>query len=164
LVEIIGSVAERVDICDLYAVGQLRAGDNACSSAPSIVAVCAYNSTVLIGNGNNIALQVLLEVVRHAVVNNAADGLLVVIDGDEDVLVSLGLLIIVPALTQDLGAVQNVIVLDTVHRLAGTNTVGIVGVGVAVKALQLTALLPGQGVAQIRGRIALPISVYCHFR
>ena len=54
--------------------------------------------------------------------------------------------------------------LDTCDRLAGTDTVGVVGVGVAVKALQLTTLLPGQLMAQIGGRIALPISVYCHFQ
>ena len=50
--------------------------------------------------------------------------------------------------------------LDTCDRLAGTNTVGVVGVGVAVKDLQLATLLPGQLMAQIRGRVALLVTVY----
>ena len=45
--------------------------------------------------------------------------------------------------------------LDTVHRLAGTDTVGVVGVGVVVKGLQLPALLPGQDVAKVRSGVAL---------
>ena len=47
--------------------------------------------------------------------------------------------------------------LDTCDRLAGTDTVGVVGVGVAVKLLQLATLLPGQGMTQIGGRITLGV-------
>ena len=50
--------------------------------------------------------------------------------------------------------------LDTCDRLAGTNTVGVVGVGVAVKALQLATLLPGQSMTQISKRITLLTPVY----
>ena len=50
--------------------------------------------------------------------------------------------------------------LDTCDRLAGTDTVGVVGVGVAVKLLQLTTLLPGQLMAQISKRITLLVTVY----
>ena len=49
---------------------------------------------------------------------------------------------------------------NSVNRLAGTDTVGVVGVGVAVKLLQLAALLPGQLMAQISKRIALLTPVY----
>jgi hypothetical protein len=54
-------------------------------------------------------------------------------------------------------------VLHTGNRLAGTDTVGVVGVGVAVKALQLATLLPGQSMAQVSERVALLMLVYPHF-
>jgi len=92
---------------------------------------------VLIGNANDIALQVLLEIIGYTVVDDAADGILIVIQRNQNIPISLCLLIIVPALTQDLGAIQDVIVLNSGNRLAGTDAVGIVGVGVAVKALDL---------------------------
>ena len=55
--------------------------------------------------------------------------------------------------------------LDTGDRLAGTNTVGVISVGDCGfvdlnELLQLTALLPGQGMAQIGGGIALLVTVY----
>ena len=124
-VEIITSVAERVDICNIYAIGQLCAGNNTDVGAPGIVAVCTDNRAVLIGNANDVALQVLLEVIGHIVVDDAADGILIIVDGDQCVTA--------PLLTQDLGAIQQVVMGDAVHRLTGTNTVGAVGNSFATK-------------------------------
>ena len=133
------------------------------ASTPGIVRILRNSLCVLIYDGDYIALQILQEVVGHTVIDNAADGILIVIQRNQNILISLRLLIIVPALTQNLSAIQNVIVLNSGNRLAGTDTVGIVGVGVTVKALQLAALLPGQGMTQIGGGIALGIGcVLCN--
>ena len=47
--------------------------------------------------------------------------------------------------------------LHAVDRLTGTNAVGVVGVGITVKGLELPPLFPSQGVTQIGGRIPLGI-------
>ena len=155
-VEIVTSVAERVNGGNAASRVVLHNGRH----TPSIIAISADDTTVLVGDCNDVSLQVLLEVVGLTVVDNTADRILVIIQRNQNILVSLCLLIIVPALTQDLGAIQDVIMLDTCDRLAGTDTVGIVSVGVAVKLLQLAALLPGQLMAQIGKRIALLVTVY----
>ena len=62
-----------MDICNVDAVGQLCAGDNTGIGALGIVAICAYNSTVLVGDCNDVSLQILLEVARFTVVDKAAD-------------------------------------------------------------------------------------------
>ena len=67
-----------------------------------------------------------------------------------------------PFFAENLGSVKSIGVLNSVNSLTCSNTVGIVSVGVAVKALQLAALLPGQGMTQIGGRITLLILVYPH--
>ena len=162
-VKIVPSIAERVDICNVDAVGRLCAGDNAGVGTPSIIAISADDATVLVGDCNDVSLQVLLEVVRFTVVDNTADRILVIIQRNQNILISLCLLIIVPALTQDLGAIQDVIMLDTCDRLTGTDTVGIVSVGVAVKALQLAAFFPSQGVTEVRNEVALLTPVYNYF-
>ena len=152
-VEIIASVAEGVNGGNAASRFVLHNGRH----TPSVIGVSADDTTVLVGDCNDVSLQILQEVVGHIVVDDTADRILVIIQRNQNILISLCLLIIVPALTQDLGAIQDVIMLDTCDRLAGTNTVGVVGVGVAVKALQLATLLPGQLMAQIRGRVALSI-------
>ena len=46
-----------------------------------------------------------------------------------------------PFLTQDLSTVQRVGMGHAIHRLARTNTVCIVGIGIAIKGLKLSALI-----------------------
>ena len=144
-IEVITSVAEGVNGGNVAAGGIGSDGTH----APGVVAVGGDGGAVQVGNGNDIALQVLQEVVRRTIVQDAADGIRVVIQRDQ--------LIGTPGLRQNLGAVQLVGMGDTVHRLAGADAVGVVGVGVVVKGLQLPALLPGQGVAKVRGRVALGV-------
>ena len=47
--------------------------------------------------------------------------------------------------------------LDTIYNLRGTNTICVVSIGIAIKALELSALLPSQRMTEIRGRVALGI-------
>ena len=97
----------------------------------------------------DIALQVLDEVIRSVIVKDTADAVLVVIERDEGV--------VAPSFTQNLGAVERVGVLDASHRLARPDTVGVVGIGIAVKAMKLSALFPRQRVSEVGGRVALYI-------
>ena len=158
-VEIVPSIAERVNGSNAASRVVLHNG----RYAPGIVGVSADDFTALIGDGDNIALQILLEIVGLAVVDDTADRVLIVIQRNQDILISLRSLVIVPGLTQDLGAIQDVIMLDTCDRLAGTDTVGVVGVGVAVKLLQLAAFFPSQGVTEVRNEVALLTPVYNYF-
>ena len=65
------------------------------------------------------------------VVDDTANAVLVVVEGNEGVFA--------PSLAEDLGAVEGIGVKNAVYRLAGTNTVGVVGVGVAVVRFELSA-------------------------
>ena len=157
-VEIVPSIAERVNGGNAASRFVLHNGRH----TPSIIAISADDATVLVGDCNDVSLQILLEIVGLAVVDNTADRVLIVIQRNQNILISLSNLIIVPGLTQDLGAIQEVIMLDTCDRLTGTDTVGVVGVGDCGfvdlnELLQLTALLPGQLMAQIFDGVALSI-------
>ena len=44
-----------------------------------------------------------------------------------------------------------------VHRLAGADAAGVVGVPDTVKALELSAFFPRQRMTEIRGRVALRV-------
>ena len=82
-------------------------------------------------------------------VENAADGILVVVKREQRV--------VAPSLTEDLGSVERVGVLHTANRLTRADAIRIVGIGVAVKGLQLSALFPGQRMTEIGGRVPLCI-------
>ena len=47
--------------------------------------------------------------------------------------------------------------LHAVYRLGSSDSIGVVGIGIIIKGLELPALFPGQGVAEIGGRIALRV-------
>jgi len=103
--------------------------------------------TVLVGDGNDIALEVFQEVIGRIIIQDAADAVLVVVQGDQNV--------IAPGFTEDFGAIQRVGMLETIDSLGSTDTVGIVGVCVVIKGFELTALLPCQVVLQVGGGVAL---------
>ena len=48
--------------------------------------------------------------------------------------------------------------LNAIHRLARSDAIRIVGVGIAIKTLKLSALFPSQRVSEVRGRVACIIS------
>ena len=65
--------------------------------APGIVDVLRHHIAAGVVNSHHIALQILQEVVRRAVVNDAARGILYIIQRDQ--------LIVTPCFTQDLSSV-----------------------------------------------------------
>ena len=109
----------------------------------------------LVNDGNYVALQVLEEVVGNVIVENTADRILVVIKRRQNVSVDLVNIIVIPTFTQDLRSVKGVFVLNSVYGFRGANTVRVVGISIAVKALKLSALLPGQSVTEVSERVAL---------
>ena len=114
VIEVITPITERVNGGNV-AVGDIL-GNGA--NAPSVVVIFGYNIAVLVGDGNDIALQVLVEVEGNTVVKNTANGVLVVIEGNNDVAI--------PLLAENLGAIKGIGVRDTIYSFACTNTVGIV--------------------------------------
>ena len=152
-IEVIASVAEGVQGCDIASsIGQ----DS--TRTPGIIAVPGHNSTGPIDNANHVALQVPHEEEGLIVEHNAADCILGIING--------GQYGGAESLPEDLAAVQDIAVRHTVDSFAGTDTVCVVGIGIAVKGLQLPTLFPDQGVTKVIGRIALGIvmllSLYPH--
>ena len=121
---IVATVTEGVNCRDIHTVGKLGVRYHTCASTPSIVGVLGDLFSVSVNNGDNITLQVFKEIIERAVVKNAADVFLVVVEGNEYV--------VTPSLAQDLGAVEGVSMFDTAHRLARADAVCVVGVGVAV--------------------------------
>ena len=100
-----------------------------------------------------IALQVLLEVEVLAVEADTADGILVVVQRNDSIIY----LILCPSFPQNLGAIQHIVMPYTVDGLTGANAVGVVGIGITVKGLELAALFPCQGMAKVRNRVALGV-------
>ena len=47
--------------------------------------------------------------------------------------------------------------LHAVYRLGSSDSIGVVGIGIIIKGLELPTLFPGQGVAEIGGRVALRV-------
>jgi len=116
---VIPSVAERIDPCNDTGL----IGDNG-TNTPSVVGISCYHVAVAVGDRNDVALQVLLEVVGKTAQIDAAYAVLVVVKGSEG--------IVIPNLAKDLRAVKGVFVLNTVYRLARADAVRIVGIAVAV--------------------------------
>ena len=135
---VVATVAEGVEGGDA-AIGVIL-GDGA--STPCVVGILGNGLSVLVGDSNDIALQVFQEVIEIAFIQETADTILIVVQRDQQ----LGMLGIVlthlrPGFHQDLGAVQRVGMLHAVDGLTGTDAVGVVGIGVAVKGLELPPLL-----------------------
>ena len=143
IIVVIPTVAVGVHGCDIAGGGIGNDG----TDTPGVVGVLGDLVGILVGNGNDVALQVLLEVEVFAVEADTADGILIVVQRNQHILA--------PDFPEDLGAVQNEIVPDTIDGLAGTDAVGVVGIGVAIKGLELAALFPCQGMAKVRNRVAL---------
>ena len=142
---VIPTVAEGVNSCDTAGRGVGNDG----ADTPGVVGVLGNFVGILVSDGNNVTLQVLLEVEVLAVEADTADGILVVVQRDQHILA--------PGLPEDLSTVQCIGMGYTIDCLGSTDAVGVVGIGNAVKGLELAALSPCQRMTQIRGRIALSI-------
>lgn len=60
---VVSSVAERVNICDIYIIGKLGVRNSADANTPRIVGISRNSFSVLVGNLNDVALQILNEIV-----------------------------------------------------------------------------------------------------
>ena len=148
---VVASVAEGVDGGNGTAGGVICS----CTYAPGVVVIAGNRCATGVGNTDDIALQVLLEVERLLIIDNAADAVLGVIQGNQN--------IIAAGLFQDLRTVQSIGMCPVRCSLAGSDAVGIIGVYVFAEGLQLPALFPGQNIAQIVGGIFLTYPVYLLF-
>ena len=144
LVVVVRSVSKGVNQSDRNA---LISTGNVGNCTPSVVGVACDGLRILVDDGNDVALQVLQEVVGNIVVENAANRVFIIVERNES--------IASPSFAKNLGTVKCVFVLDSIDRLTCSDTVCIVGIGVAIKGLELTALFPGQRVTEIKGRVAL---------
>ena len=127
---IVATVSVWIDICNTNRI--LRNG----TYAPRVVGLLSYSLRILINDGNYVALQILEEIVGRGIVDDTANAVLVVVEGNEGVI-----LFFVPFLAENLGTVEGVSMENSIHRLARANTVRILGVGIAVEGLKLSALI-----------------------
>ena len=65
MVEVVASIAEGIDGCDVYILGKLGVGFRICASTPSIIRIACYGLSILVNNSNYITLKVLYEVVLY---------------------------------------------------------------------------------------------------
>ena len=147
MVEIVRTVSKRVNCCNIYTVGKLSVGYRTRASAPRVVGVSCNSFSVLVYNRNYVTLKILDEVVGNIVVENTANAVLIIVERDKR--------IAVPSLTENLGSVKSIFVLDTIYNLRGTNAVCIVGILNVVKLLELTSLFPSQVMTEVGGGVAL---------
>ena len=96
---------------------------------------------ILVHDSNDIALQVLDEVVGNRVVENPANAVPVIIERNKR--------IISPSLTENLSAVKRVGMKNTIYFFARSDAVCIVGILNVIKLLELTSLFPSQSVTEI---------------
>ena len=104
---------------------------------------------VLVHDADDVALEVLLEVIGFIIVHNAADAVFVVVQRDNGV--------VVPSLAQNLCAVEGIGVFDTAHGLARADAVGVVGINIAVERLELPSLFPRERMPEVGCRVALRV-------
>lgn len=114
-IAVVRSVSERINRRNLRSGGVLRY----CRNAPSIVRVFRYRLRILINDGNNVALQILNEIVGNIIVENTANAVLVIVERNERV--------VPPSLTENLSAVKRVGVENAVTLFARSDAVDIVG-------------------------------------
>ena len=108
--------------------------ENRKAFAPRIVGVSCNSLCILVNDGNDVALQVLQEVVGSTIVENTAYGILIIVERNERV--------VTPDLTEDLGAVEGIGMENTVYLLACSDAVGVVGILNVVKLFKLPPLFP----------------------
>ncbi len=152
-VEVVASIPEGVDGGDVDSYGIFIGGGGGgivgnCTGTPCVVGVAGYGFSALVGDGDYVTLQVFQEVVGDITAEDAADVVLIVVKGSDFL---FDILTLDPLFPEDFGTVQRVGMLDSTHRLGGTDAAGVVGVDIAAEGLKLSALFPDQGVAQIGG-------------
>ena len=149
-VVVIAAVAVGVDVAyKCCSIVNCAIGIEGFTYTPSVVRVTGYYLGVCIGDGDYVTLQVLKEEVRCAVVGYSTYCILVVVERDKGV--------IAPSFTKYLSTVEGVIVSDAADGLACSDAVGIVGICIRVKGLELSALFPRERMTEIGRRVALCI-------
>ena len=103
--------------------------------------------SVLVNDSNNVTLQVLYEIIWGIVIKNTTNTFFIVVDRNK----RIGS----PRFTQDFCALKSIGVLYAPYCLARSDTIGIVGIGITVKRLQLSALFPCQRMTEILDGVAL---------
>ena len=113
---VVSTISEWVNCCNTTSGNIL---DNR-AYAPGIVRVLNNNLSILVDNGNNVALQVLLEVEWFIIEDNTADRLFIIVERNE--------CIISPSLAQNLGSVKGVGMLYSANCFGRPDSVCIVGI------------------------------------
>ena len=103
-----------------HVVGNINAGVVGDSSylAPRVVGISCNNRADPVGDFNDVALEILVEIVCRTIVNDTANGLLIIVKRRHGA--------IAPGFLQDLSAVELVGVQYAVNFLTGTDAVGVV--------------------------------------
>ena len=114
---------------------------------PCVVGIARDDFSVPVVDRNDVSLQILLEVKRLVVIDDAADAVLVIVERNKRV--------IAPFFPEDFCPVKRVSVPHAAYRLACADAVCVVGILDIVKGLELSALFPRQRMTEIIRRIPL---------
>ena len=150
---IITTVSKRIDGSNSYTA---IIGHNG-TLAPRIIGISRNDFTLIIGNCNNIALKVLIEIICSAIVLDTTNRTIEVIQ----------ILIYILRATcriaynflDNVRTVENILMDFCTCLLSDTNTVVVVLVRVATKCLELSTLFPRRGSSKVIGRVAVCIII-----
>ena len=118
-----------------------------CTHAPRVVGVFRNCFSVFVYDCDYITPKILEKVVGVAIILDTAYSIFIVIHRDNGVAT--------PRFFQNFSPVKGIGMHDAIYSLTRSNPVGIVGVLGIIKGLELSALFPGQGMAEIACRVAL---------
>ena len=150
MIVVVTTVSERVHRCDIYA----RSIAFDLAFAPSIVAVSRTYGSGFIRDRNNIALQVLIEIICSFVIFQTANRSVEIIQ--IFVYISVAIAAIVGYdLFENVGAVKDVFMGFAVLNLFNSDSIVVILVSIISELFELSALLPSQRIAAIIGRVAV---------
>ena len=138
---VIATISERVNVGNACAAGV--GGDGAL--APRIVNVLGYNRAGIVGNCNNVALQVFIEIICSTVILDSANRAVKIVERNERVAI--------PRFLDNVRAVKRIFMLNAIYSFGNTNTFIVVLVRIAAKCFELSALFPSQSVTEVGGTV-----------
>jgi hypothetical protein len=82
-IEVVRTVSEGVDRCNIYTIGKLGVGNCTCDNISRIVGVFGNSFCILVNDSDYVAQRILNEIVGNIIVKNTANVILVVVYGNK---------------------------------------------------------------------------------
>ena len=157
---VVATISKRVDVCNMrFCFGNISTVSIGYRKhlTPSIIGISRNRCTFIIGNCNDIALQVLIEIICGAIILDSANCAVEVIKILIDVLRTIAN--VRNNFLNDVCTIENILMNFTACGFLNTNTFVVILVGVRTKSFKLSALFPSCRCAEVVGRVAVCIFI-----